>query len=208
MSIAIIGMGRFGRAFGKALNQHDINVQFGVSDLMKYKDSLLEFGKKASLTTVSDAIAAAEIVVLAVPYHAACQIAASIPDWNNRILIDVTTPLLPDVSGLEIGYTTSGAEQIASKAHNAIVIKAFNTIGAETIEKSSDIKKNVFLPICGDDISAKNKVMALANKIGFNAVDTGALNTARFIEPIAMMWIQLAVNQGWGKSFEFGLLKK
>lgn len=209
MSITIIGMGRFGKAFGKTLIDHDMSVQFGVSDIEKYKDTIHEFGDNALLTSVSNAITtAAEIIVLAVPYHAACKIAASIPNWNHRILIDVTTPLLPDISGLEIGLTTSGAEEIASKAYNAHVIKAFNTIGADTIEQQSSIKKNVFLPICGDNINAKNKVVALAEQIGFNAIDTGALSVSRLVEPLAMMWMQLAVNQGLGKSFEFGFLRK
>lgn len=206
MLIAINGMGRFGKALGKALISKGYKINFGVSNISKYQQAIAEFGDYAYLSSIQEAIANAEIIVLAVPYDAACQIASVIPDWNNRIVIDVSTPLLPDASGLEIGFNTSAAEEIAIRAHGARVIKAFNTVGAKTIAEFSSIKKNVFLPVCGDDVDARNQVITLANDIGFHATDVGPLNVARFLEPFAMMWIQLAVHKQFGASFEFGLL--
>lgn len=206
--ITIIGMGTLGKSLARALITSGMTVNFGVSSLEKYQDEISTFGQHATLHLVRDAIKLSDIVVLAVPYHAAIELASMISDWENKIIIDVSTPLLADFSGLEVGFDISGAEIIASHANNARVIKAFNTVGAETIENNSSIKSEVFLPVCGDDMEAKDTVIDLANRIDFNAINAGPLNIARYLEPFAMMWIQLAFTQGLGKTFEFGLLKK
>ena len=51
--------------------------------------------------------------------------------------------------------------------------------------------------VCGDDETAKSVVMQLAADIGFDAVDAGKLQQARFLEPWAMLWISL-LTEAWG----------
>jgi len=64
------------------------------------------------------------------------------------------------------------------------------------------------MPVCGDDASARQQVMALATLLGFDAVDMGSLQSARYLEPLAMTWIHLAILQGFGRNFAFGLLRR
>lgn len=206
MHIAIIGAGNVGKALAKALTQRGETVVFGEKEPSKYQSVAEEIGVPA--VTVTQAVEQAQVVVLAVPYAASESIARSIPDWQGKILVDATNPLAPNLTGLSVGTQDSGSERIARHANNARVVKAFNTTGAENMMNSHYPSGQVFMPVCGDDASARQQVMALATLLGFDAVDMGSLQSARYLEPLAMTWIHLAILQGFGRNFAFGLLRR
>jgi predicted dinucleotide-binding enzyme len=143
------------------------------------------------------------LAILAVPYGAALEVARSVGDWGRRILVDATNPLAPGLSGLSVGTTTSGAEEIARHANNARVVKAFNTTGFDNMLDPHYRGGDLFMPVAGDDPEARAKVIALATLLGFDAVDLGALASARYLEPMAMVWIQMAMKLGHGRRFGF-----
>jgi hypothetical protein len=60
-------------------------------------------------------------------------------------------------------------------------------------------------PCCGS-AGRKPKVMELVGKLGFEAVDAGPLKNARLLEPLAMLWIDQAMNRGRGRDFAFALV--
>ena len=62
--------------------------------------------------------------------------------------------------------------------------------------------------VAGDDQAKKPAVLSLAADLGFEAIDAGPLETARLLEPMAMLWIQLAIKQGLGMDFAFALVKR
>ena len=53
---------------------------------------------------------------------------------------------------------------------------------------------------CGDDVASKGVVKGLIGDAGMNPVDVGPLRNARLLEPLAMLWIDLAVNQKQGSN--------
>jgi len=59
------------------------------------------------------------------------------------------------------------------------------------------------MPVAGDDAEARAKVVALATLLGFDAVDLGPLSRARYREPWAMVWIQMAKRPEHGRRFGF-----
>lgn len=61
--------------------------------------------------------------------------------------------------------------------------------------------------ICGDDDAARQAVAQLAQDIGFDPVDCGPLAQARLLEPLAVLWITLAVG-GLGRDFAFRLMRR
>lgn len=205
MTIAIIGAGNVGTALGARLAACGEHVHYGVPDPAKHAALATS---AATVGTVAEAVAAADLAILAVPYAAAEQVAASIGDWRGTILVDATNPIAPALSGLLVGTTTSGAELIAAKARNARVVKAFNTTGFENMADPAYAAGPVFMPVCGDDADARGRVVALATRMGFDAVDFGPLQGARYLEPFAMTWIHLAYRQGHGRSFAFGRLRR
>jgi len=208
MSIAIIGAGNVGMALGTALTQRGERVVFGVPEPQKYQKAADGLGALAKVASTGEAIAAGDVVILAVPYSAVSAIAQSVSDWQSKILVDATNPLAAGLSGLTIGTTTSAAEELAKLARGARVVKAFNSTGAENMADSRYSGGSPWMPVCGDDADARQKVLALATLIGFDAVDCGPLSAARYLEPFAMPWIHLAFKHGLRRKFAFSLLQR
>jgi hypothetical protein len=208
MSISIIGAGHVGMALASAFVGRGERVTLGVPEPQKYEAPVRALGPLASLVPTAEAIAAGDVVILAVPYAAAAAIAQSVPDWQGKVLVDATNPLAPGLAGLALGTTTSGAEEIARLAHGARVVKAFNTTGAENIADTGYPGGQPLMPVCGEDALARQRVMALATRIGFEAVDFGSLKSARYLEPLAMAWIHLATTQGYGRKFALAILRR
>jgi predicted dinucleotide-binding enzyme len=206
--IAILGAGNVGVALARACIAQGESIVFGVPDPAKYRKTVASLGAAASIGSTGAAIAASDLVILATPYAAALSVAASVPDWANRVLVDATNPLAPGLAGLTVGTTTSGAEEIARAARGARVVKAFNTTGAESMADSHYPGGAVFMPVCGDDAEARNRVITLATLIGFDAVDCGDLKAARYLEPFAMTWIHMAIRLGHGRNFAFARLRR
>lgn len=208
MSASIIGAGNVGMALVHAFTQRGESVIVGVPDPAKHRDAFAKLGALARVTFTSEAITASDVVILAVPYAAVAEVARSVSDWQGRILVDATNPLAAGLAGLSLGTTTSGAEELAQLAQGARVVKAFNTTGAENMADSRYAGGKPFMPVCGDDEEARQRVIALATLIGFDAVDLGPLSAARYLEPFAMTWIHLAIKQGYGRNFAFSLLRR
>jgi predicted dinucleotide-binding enzyme len=204
--IAILGAGNVGAALARNLVALGETVRFGVPDPDKYRDLAASLG--AQVGSVAEAIDGAGIAILAVPYSAALAIAEQVADWNGRILIDATNPLAPGLAGLSLGTTTSAAEQIAARAGNARVVKCFNVTGAENMADPRALDAEVFMPVATDDADARTRVIALATRMGFDAVDAGPLKAARYLEPFAMTWIHLAFAAGHGRAWAFSRTKR
>jgi predicted dinucleotide-binding enzyme len=145
-------------------------------------------------------------VALCTPWHATQQAVQSCGELVGKVVIDCTNPLTADFSALEIGRTSSGAEQVASWAPGARVCKAMNQIGAPMMDGPELPGKPVMF-VCGDDDQAKSVTAGLVTELGFETVDAGDLTLARLIEPYALLWIHLALRQGLGTNFGFGLLR-
>jgi len=208
MKLSILGAGNVGMALARALLRAGQPVTLGVPDPKRYADAVAALGPQATLTRSDDAVDRADVVILAVPYPAALAIAQARADWQGRVLVDATNPLAPGLSGLSLGTTTSGAEQLAGLARGARVVKAFNSTGAENMADSRYPQGRPMMPVAGDDAAARQQVMALATLIGFDAVDMGPLTAARYLEPLAMVWIHLAFHQGQGRRFAFARLDR
>src|SRR5262249_24771470 len=131
MTIGILGAGNVGGALGSTWARHGHDVFFGVPrpNDAKTQELLKSIGKKARAGAVAEAAASAQVVVLATPWPVTREAIESAGDLTGKIVVDCTNPLKPDFSGLSIGYTTSGAEQVAQWARGANVFKAFNQTG-------------------------------------------------------------------------------
>lgn len=201
MHIAILGAGNVGAALAQNLSALGEQVHFGVPEPEKYQALATRVG--ARIGTVEQAVVDAGIVILAVPYASALALAERIPDWAGRMLIDATNPLAPGLAGLTVGTTTSAAEQIAARAKNARVVKCFNVTGAENMADPRRLDSAVFMPIAADDAAARSTIVALVSRMGFDAVDSGPLKAARYLEAFAMTWIHLAFAAGQGREWAF-----
>jgi predicted dinucleotide-binding enzyme len=201
MRIAIIGAGNVGRALGGAWSSgHDITYGVRSPDGPKYADL------DASVATNDAAAAGSDVVVRCTPWQGTEAAVKACGDLTGKVLIDCTNPLTPDFTALEVGHTTSGAEQVATWATGARVSKAMNQIGAPMMGHPQLPSAPVMF-ICGDDDEAKRVTADLVTDLGFETVDAGDLTLARLLEPYALIWIHLALRRGVGTNWAFGLLR-
>jgi hypothetical protein len=110
-------------------------------------------------------------------------------------------PLKPDFTGLALGYTASGAEQVAEWATGAKVFKGFNQTGFNIMADPAFDGERAVMFVCGDDDT-------LSADIGFQAIDAGSHVIARLLEPYGMLWIHLALARGLGRDFAFVLHRR
>jgi 8-hydroxy-5-deazaflavin:NADPH oxidoreductase len=209
MKIAIIGAGNVGTALGNAWTKRGHEIVFGVRDPESAKArSLTKQFPNAHLLLNGAAAQKAEFIVLATPWQSTEEAVRACGDLQGKTLIDCTNPLKSDFSGLEVGFSTSGAELISEWAHGADVFKAMNQIGARLMDTTSfgGIIKPVMF-VCGEGVQ-KASVILIIDQLGFTVVDAGDLKTARLLEPYGMLWIHLALTQKVPGDFAFALLAK
>lgn len=210
MKISILGAGNVGGTLGTAWARQGHEVFFGVPcpQDAKTQGLLKTIGVKARAGSVAEAATASNVIVLATPWPATRDAIQAAGDLAGKVVVDCTNPLKEDFSGLVLGHTTSGAEQVAQWAKGAKVYKAFNQIGFNVMANPVFDDRRAVVFVCGDDDAHKPTVLQLAADIGFEAIDAGGLVVARLLEPYGMLWIHLALVRGLGRDFAFGLLKR
>lgn len=210
MKIGIIGAGSVGGTLGRGWAATGHEVLFGVRDPAKgqVRERVSQAGSGTRAGSVAEAGAFGEVVVLATPWGAARSALGAAGGLAGKVLVDCTNPLKPDLSGLAVEPCRSGGEMVAAWAPGARVVKAFNTTGAENMADPRYREGRLTMLLAGDDDDAKATVATLAEELGFEAVDAGDLSAARLLEPLALLWIQLAYGQGLGRSFGFRLVRR
>ncbi len=208
MQIAILGTGNVGQALGAGWARAGHAIIFGSrqpdSDKVR---ALLQAVVGARAVAPQQAVAAAEVVVLATPWPAVQALVTSLHGWEGKLVIDATNPIAPGLQ-LAVGHTTSAAEMIAGWAAGARVVKAFNTTGANNMTNPIYGGESTTMFIAGDDADAKAIVTHLAQTLGFDVADVGPLSAARYLEPLALVWIRLAMAQGLGREIALKLVRR
>jgi predicted dinucleotide-binding enzyme len=208
LKLAIIGTGRLGTALGKMWAEKGYIIMFGSRDPQKAKKLASSIGSNTSGGSYEEAAKFGDIIILAVPWSGAKESIRTAGDLNGKIIVDSTTTAAPHLGGPLIGTTASAAEKVAKWAVGAKVIKAVHTIGVESLNKLQFGSQQASLFICGNDLDAKSKAKQLGLDLGFDVIDAGPLTNARLIEPLAMLWIELAYKQGMGTDIAFKLLRR
>ena len=146
-----------------------------------------------SVATIGEAIAGADMVVLALPYPEGRAVAREQgAALSGLTVVDTCNPV--DFSTFDSLLTSPGmsaAEEIAAACPAARVVKAFNTTFASPLVAGhvGGLPLDVFL--AGDDPGAKAQVAALARDGGLRPVDTGPLRRARELEAFQLLHMTL-----------------
>jgi NADPH-dependent F420 reductase len=196
MNIAIIGAGNVGRALGASF------VRAGHLVIIASRDP--EDARSAAAATGADvadsnaeAVASADIVVIATPFSSTAEIAAQIADAaTGKVIIDATNRMSFTPEGADIDTTTSNAEELATLLPGTSIVKAFNTVFASN--QGDPITEGVQLDgfVAANDEAAKARVLELVASIGLNPVDVGPLSRARQLEGLAFLNITLNIANG------------
>lgn len=209
MKIAIIGAGAFGSALAHRLvrSGHSVTLSESATGSDRLRAATSETGATAAPTT--QAVTAAEMIVLAVPFSAIDDVLT--PEVKlavrDKIVVDVTNPLSPDHMSLSIGHSTSGGEEIAAKLPGSQVVKSFSTLLAATLATPVIGGTKLMVPVAGDNPAAKRAVLDLATELGFDALDAGPLSNARYLEPAMELVLQFAFVMKMGTGIGLALAR-
>ena len=192
MKVALIGKGHVGSAIAKGLRSKGHEVKFGHRNP---KEPVFEAAKWS------------EIIFLAVPFHAISEAVKEIGSAaDGKPVVDVTN-VIDQEGDLAFGFSTSGAEELQKKMPKAFVVKAFNTVFASNQSNGKISNEQLTLFVAGNQAKAKDTVMRLGRDIGFEPVDAGPLKNARYLEPMAMLIIDLGYGLGMGTNIGYKLVK-
>lgn len=156
-----------------------------------------ELGKNVLYGTDNvSAAAAAEVVVLTVPYSAHVSTLETVKEQlQGKIFIDVSVPLDPDNARRVIMPAAGSAAEEAAQllGPNVKVVGALQNVSAHLLrDLNATIDCDVL--VCGDK-DARPTVMKLIEKLGekMHAISAGPLEAARQIEPITALLIRLNI---------------
>jgi 8-hydroxy-5-deazaflavin:NADPH oxidoreductase len=155
-------------------------------------------GAEARGLASSEAAAAADVVVLSVPFASqAATLKALKGAWRDgALLVDVTVPLASAVGGRPTRALSVWQGSAAQQAQELVgagvtVVSALHTVSAAHLaDLERELGEDVL--ICGDDADAKRRVAELIGRIpGLRPVDCGKLETARLTEQLTPLLISI-----------------
>ncbi len=207
--IAVIGTGHLGQALAKGWVRAGHRIIYGsrTPDEDRVKKVVSDTGSGTTATSVKEAAAQADIVVLALPWKGAKELLPAMGDLAGKIVMD------PMNSGkFANGYiapdeeiTTSIGEELQTRVPNAKVVKAFNTPAVYNVIDPKRAGGHVSIPLAGADVGAKARVAALVTDLGLDPVDTGPMIAARYLEGMERLSFGYYLYQKRARSFEFYL---
>jgi 8-hydroxy-5-deazaflavin:NADPH oxidoreductase len=207
MKIGVIGNGNMGGALGKLWSSRGHKIMFG-SRNPEHVKTMAGISPNVNSGSIPDAVRFGDVILLAVPWQGVENVFRLTGPIPGKIIIDCTNPLSENYMSLVVGFTSSGAEEIAKMAQGARVVKAFNTIAAAVLSKPRFDDVDATALYCGDDAEAKKVVAGLIKELGFEAIDAGPLQNARYLEPMGEMFVQLAFAQNMGFDMAWKLLRR
>ena len=199
MKIAVLGFGNVGGQLAGLWAKKGHEVMAGLREGSKDRRKASDAG--VAVATPADAVKAAEVVVIALPWPVVESVVKGLP-LEGKVVIDAVNPVNADLS-VVVPEAGSAALTIAQWARGARVVKAFNTIGASLMGDAA-----FDMMYCGDDAEAKQVVDGLIADTGMKPVDVGPLSNARYLENVAGLWIDLAVKGRIKGAFGFNLVRK
>lgn len=209
MRVGILGTGDVGKAFGRGFVTlgHDVKMGSREPNNEKAAAWAKELGGRATTGTFAEAAEFGDLVVLAtlgVANEQALRL-AGIECFAGKVVIDATNPL--DFTGgrprLAVGHSDSGGEQVQRLLPQAHVVKAFNTVGNAHFFRPSFPGGPPDMFFCGNDAEAKKTVEKLLQDFGWSSVDLGEIESARYLEPMCMVWVLHGIRSNtWNHAFK------
>ncbi|HVU78483.1 MAG TPA: NAD(P)-binding domain-containing protein [Gaiellaceae bacterium] len=195
MRIAVLGgTGSFGKALAARLAAvGDDEIVIGSRDAARAEETARELGGgKVTGATNADAVAGADLAVLAVKAEGALDtardVAAALGETPllsvaSAIRFEKGVGMLPDPEALSL------AERI-QQVVAAPVAAGLHSIAASNLEGTEPDDEDAL--VCGDDARAKELALGLAGKlVGGRALDAGPLASARALEGLTAVIVNL-----------------
>jgi predicted dinucleotide-binding enzyme len=193
--IGVIGSGVVGQVLANGFAKHGYQTMIGTNNPAKHAELSQKTGGKVTIGSFQATAAFGEILVLAAKGSAAADALrlAGVSNLQGKTIIDTTNPIAdaPPVNGVLKFFTTlddSLMERLQKAVPGANFVKAFNSVGNAFMvnPQFGGVKPSMF--ICGNNEAAKAEVKTILDQFGHETEDMGAVEAARAIEPLCMLW--------------------
>ena len=194
MNVGILGSGVVGQTLGAGFLKYGHAVMLGTRDPRKLADWQAK-NARAKIGAFADAAKFGEIVVLAVKGTAALdalRLAGGAP-LAGKVVIDTTNPIAdaPPANGV-LKFFTSLDESLMERLQKAYsdvrFVKAFSSVGNAGMVNPQYAAGRPTMFICGNDAAARKTVTGVLDQFGWETLDLGAVEAARAIEPLCILW--------------------
>lgn len=206
-TIAVIGTGRMGGAIGPRFSELGHDVIYGSRDPSSEKVLALvtETGSGTRAMTQGEAISAADIIVLALPWRATEDLIKSAgSDLDGKIIMDITNASLKALSPDNQGAIDSSAGALIQEwAPEAKVVKAFNTVGYHIVADPDQAGGPVTVPLVGNDEGAKAEVAEIVQAMGFETMILAGIEQAHVLEGMANLYFVPYGSGRFDEAFEY-----
>ncbi len=210
--IGVIGSGIVGKTLAAGFARHGFEVMVGSREAAKLGEWAGQAGVKTG--SVVEAARFGAVVVLAVKGTAAEDAVrlAGAGTLAGKTVIDATNPIAdePPEHGVLKFFTNlndSLMERLQKRAPAAHFVKAFSCTGNANMVNPDFGGAKPTMFICGNDANAKGQVKEILAKFGWDVADMGAVEAARAIEPLCMLWCIPGLTENtWSHAFR--LLRK
>jgi predicted dinucleotide-binding enzyme len=196
MRVGIFGSGLMGGKLGTIFARAGHEVVFSYARTRrKLQRVAREAGHDARAGTPSEAAQDADALLLAVHWSRVDDVLSQAGKLSGKVIVSCSLPMNDDDMGLVIAHTSSGAEALQKKVRRARVVSAFGTVPSEVLFDVFAARRRARRPslaYCGDDEDAKEVAATLIHDAGFDPVDAGPLEVARYLEPFTLLVAQLA----------------
>ena len=187
MTTAIIGVGNIGKSVARHLVNGGVGVVLAARDESNATALANELGELARATSVEKAIADAEVVVFAVWFDTLKDLIAEHADLlRGRVIVDPSNPVALDTNG---GFVrtlpddqSSGSVVTGLLPAEAHFVKAFGTLGAESLASEANRTPRAVLFYATDDDQAATAIERLITAAGFDPMKAGGVEAAMRIE--------------------------
>jgi predicted dinucleotide-binding enzyme len=197
--VAVLGSGQVGQALADGFLKHGYDVIRGSREPAKLAEWAAKSGAgaRASTGTFAEAASRGELIVLAVKGAAALDVlalaGAATGALDGKTVIDATNPLAERApeNGV-LGFFTTLDDSLMERLQKAVAgarfVKAFNSVGFPLMVNPQLPGGPPSMFICGNDAAAKGEVAAVLTQFGWEIEDLGAVEAARAIEPLCILW--------------------
>lgn len=203
MKIAIIGTGNIGGVLATHWANAGHQIYLGIRDIKTFKGKHLLDLPNTSGHSISAAVRAAEVVLVATPAQVVPALIGQLENLAEKVVIDATNAVRAKPDPFATAY------HAFVDLTEAEVVKCFNSTGFENIENPQfgDLTLDMFM--AGASKKAKAVAEQLALEAGFESCyDFGGEAEVELLEQFALSWINLASVQKLGRGIGFKLLKR
>jgi predicted dinucleotide-binding enzyme len=196
MRIGILGSGLMGGKLGTILARAGHDVIFSYShDERKLMKLARDAHGSARAGTPAEAVRGSDVLLLAVHWSRVGDVLKQAGPLGRKVVVSCSLPMNDDDTALVAGHRSSGAEELAKKVRPASLVAAFSTVPSEVLFSVFKTRRRARRPnlvYCGNSQRANRIAARLIRDVGFDPVDVGRLDVARYIEPFSLLMAQVA----------------